>query len=76
MADNNTFESLQPLGWTSERAEQFAGHIARGQRPARVIALHRGVWIIDDGSCEQRAKTSGRLRHNTLDEVDLPTVGD
>lgn len=71
-----TFESLQPLGWTSERAEQFAGHIARGQRPARVIALHRGVWIIDDGSCEQRAKTSGRLRHNTLDEVDLPTVGD
>jgi ribosome biogenesis GTPase / thiamine phosphate phosphatase len=76
MADNNTFESLQPLGWTSERAEQFSGHIARGQRPARVIALHRGVWIIDDGSCEQRAKISGRLRHNTLDEADLPTVGD
>jgi ribosome biogenesis GTPase len=76
MADNNTFESLQPLGWTSERAKQFAGHVARGQRPARVIALHRGVWVIDDGSCGQRAKISGRLRHNTLDEADLPTVGD
>ncbi|MGH7693661.1 MAG: ribosome small subunit-dependent GTPase A [Gemmatimonadaceae bacterium] len=76
MADNNTFESLQPLGWTSERAKQFSAHIARGQRPARVVALHRGIWIIDDGSYEQRAKISGRLRHDTVDEATLPTVGD
>lgn len=76
MTDQNQFESLQPLGWTSERAEQFVGNIARGQRPARVVALHRGVWIVDDGSCEQRAKISGRLRHNTLEEADVPTVGD
>jgi ribosome biogenesis GTPase len=76
MTDQNQFESLQPLGWTSERAKQFAGHVARGLRPARVIALHRGVRVVDDGSCEQRAKISGRLRHNTLDDADLPTVGD
>lgn len=76
MADNYKFEPLQPLGWTCERGEQFVAHIGRGQRPARVIALHRGVWIIDDGSCQQRAKISGRLRHSTLDQADLPTVGD
>ncbi len=76
MADNCNFAALRTLGWTSERSEQFIGHIARGQRPARVSALHRGVWIIDDGSCEQRAKISGSLRHHTLDEADLPTVGD
>lgn len=75
MTDINTFEPLRPLGWTSARA-QFAGHVTRARRPARVIALHRGVWIIDDGSCEQRAKISGRLRHHTRDEADLPTVGD
>ncbi len=76
MADNYNFEPLQPLGWTSERSEQFTGHIARGLRPARVIALHRGVWIIDDGTCEQRAKISGRLRHTTLEESEVPAVGD
>lgn len=76
MTDQNQFESLQSLGWTSERAKQFAEYVARGQRPARVIALHRGVCVIDHGSSEQRARISGRLRHNTLDEADLPTVGD
>lgn len=76
MTHTQPFESLHALGHTPERNELFVEYVTHGRRPARVISLHRGAWIVDDGAREQRAKISGRLRHNTPHEADLPTVGD
>ncbi|MEW5918758.1 MAG: ribosome small subunit-dependent GTPase A, partial [Gemmatimonadota bacterium] len=45
------------------------------KRPARVTALHRGAYIVDDGSGERRATLSGKLRHRATAEL-LPAVGD
>jgi ribosome biogenesis GTPase len=45
-------------------------------RPARVIAVHRGAFLVDDGAGERRAHISGRLRFQSNDESTLPAVGD
>lgn len=44
--------------------------------PARIRAEHRGSYELLSASGEQRASVSGRMRHNTLDPSELPTVGD
>ncbi len=45
-------------------------------RPARVIAQHRGRWIVASELGEQRATTTGRFRFATEAPGDLPAVGD
>lgn len=45
-------------------------------RPARVVVEHRGAYqlISEDGPCW--SEPTGRLRHQALDKLDLPAVGD
>lgn len=69
-------ERLRTLGWTDFRHGHFHEQFALGFRAARVVAIHRGVSIVDDGAGERRARVSGRLRHTTSEASDLPTVGD
>lgn len=76
MTEIDAFERLRALGWPGERAGQFQEYVARGLRPARVIAIHRGACTVDDGAGEWRTHISGRLRHQSTDESDLPAVGD
>ena len=68
-------QRLRALGWTDQRAQQFQDYLTSDTRPARVIALHRGACIVDDGAGERRATLSGRLRHRSQPE-ELPAVGD
>ncbi|MGQ0643206.1 MAG: ribosome small subunit-dependent GTPase A, partial [Gemmatimonadaceae bacterium] len=72
---NIEFERLRGLGWTEQRALQFDGYITTELRPARVIAIHRGVYIVHDAVGERRAKLSGRLRHRAQ-TGEFPAVGD
>jgi ribosome biogenesis GTPase / thiamine phosphate phosphatase len=68
------------LGWEDSfqrELELLRG--ARGDltlRPARVVVEHRGAYelIAEDGLCW--AEPTGRLRHQALDKLDLPAVGD
>ena len=53
----------------------FVTHLAAGTRPARVIAVQRGAFLVDDGAGERRAHISGRLRFESGDETALPAVG-
>jgi ribosome biogenesis GTPase / thiamine phosphate phosphatase len=53
-----------------ERAEQVNG------QPARVVAQHRGRYIVRHAGGEQVAVLAGRLRHQAADPEALPTVGD
>ena len=64
------------LGWDDGWATGFAPFATGRRRPARVVAAHRGAWILalDDG--DREAVLAGRLRHEAVGPADLPAVGD
>lgn len=68
------------LGWgdsLQQELERLRGSRADSTlRPARVVVEHRGAYqlIAEDGPCW--AELTGRLRHQALDKLDLPAVGD
>jgi ribosome biogenesis GTPase / thiamine phosphate phosphatase len=66
-------ERLRALGWTDARSGEFQAFLDEGWRPARVIAVHRGAFVVHDGTSERRVTASGRLRHET---DAWPVVGD
>lgn len=71
---------LLALGWGDSLQQEL--ELLRGARrdltlrPARVVVEHRGAYqlISEDGPCW--AEPTGRLRHQALDKLDLPAVGD
>lgn len=65
------FSELAPWGWRST-LECF---VPDGFRPARVLAHHRGLWIVHDGRSPQRAALRGAFLHGA-DAGDLPVPGD
>jgi len=44
--------------------------------PARIIAQYRGSYRVVSGSIEIQAELSGRLRYETAELAEFPTVGD
>lgn len=67
---------LAALGWDADFAREFAPHRAQGRVPARVVAEHRGRYVVDDGGGERPATLAGRLRHHVRAREHLPAVGD
>ncbi|MEP7055278.1 MAG: ribosome small subunit-dependent GTPase A [Actinomycetota bacterium] len=67
--------TLDQLGWTAARAQQFEQYAAAGLLPARVIRPERGACVVaGDG-----AVTTARLQLDlsaALSAAALPTVGD
>jgi ribosome biogenesis GTPase len=70
-----TAAELTEWGWDERWAAAFEGYRLAGFRAARVVAQHRGSWIILGEAGEMPASPTGRFRHTALDG-DLPTVGD
>jgi ribosome biogenesis GTPase len=62
-------------GWDERWALAFEPYALAGLEAARVVAQHRGSWLIVGRAGELPAAPSGRLRHTAL-EGDLPAVGD
>jgi ribosome biogenesis GTPase / thiamine phosphate phosphatase len=67
---------LLRLGWDAGYAAAFADLTAEGLRPARVIAEHRGAYVVADALGEGAAVIAGRLRHDARSRDELPAVGD
>jgi ribosome biogenesis GTPase len=68
--------SLPALGWTEDRAAQFAALDRTDLVPARVAAAHRGRLDLLAESGPLAGRVSGRLRHAAARAADLPAVGD
>jgi ribosome biogenesis GTPase len=68
-------ETLRVWGWDDQRAIEFEPLAEAGLWPARVVAQHRGLWLVVGANGEAFASPTGRLRHRA-DEGDLPSVGD
>lgn len=67
--------SLESWGWDGRWAAAFVPLAAEGRLPARVIAQHRGSWVLAGQDGEWSASLTGRLRHAAR-EGELPAVGD
>ena len=67
--------SLVIWGWDQRWADAFAPLSGGDLWPARVIAQHRGAWILTSEAGETSASLTGRFRHEAFDG-DLPAVGD
>ena len=68
-------DSLKSWGWDDRWAALFVPLAAEGRSPARVIAQHRGAWLLAGEYGEWSASLTGRLRHSAR-EGELPAVGD
>ena len=58
-------------GWAAERTRSDGADLW----PARVIAQHRGQWMLAGEAVETAASLTGRFRHEAPDG-DIPAVGD
>ncbi len=70
----SSFLTLESWGWDEGWArafEPFAGEL----EPGRIIAQHRGSWIVAGSHGERSASLTGRFRHE-IEELDWPAVGD
>ncbi len=67
--------SLVLWGWDRQWADAFAPLAGGDLWPARVIAQHRGAWILVSEAGETSASLTGRFRHEAFDG-DTPAVGD
>lgn len=68
-------DALRAWGWDDDRALEFEPLAEAGLWPARVVAQHRGLWLVVGANGEAFGSPTGRLRHRA-DEGDLPSVGD
>ncbi len=67
--------TLAALGWTDELEAAFTTHAERGFEPARIVAEHRGGYLVRGERDERLANARGRLRDNEL-WGSMPAVGD
>ena len=68
--------NLIRYGWSAARALTFEPLGALDLVPARVVAEHRGAFVLQSDGGELRGELSGRLRKAARVRADLPAVGD
>ena len=76
MLSVSSLERLGTYGWDRRTEALFAAHIEEGRQPGRVIAEHRGSYVVAAADADIEAVVSGRLRHEATTGEDFPAVGD
>ena len=66
---------LVDLGWTDELEAAFIQYEERGFEPARVVAEHRGGYLVRTERDERLAHPRGKLRDHEI-FAGMPAVGD
>lgn len=72
----NCMDKLKKLGYTDYFHEFAESAEFKGCHPARVIAEHRGLYIVNSGSGELSAKVTGNMIFSASSREDYPAVGD
>jgi ribosome biogenesis GTPase len=67
--------TLEELGWDESFEQHWIEYGSRGIR-ARVVAEHRGAYVLATSDGDRTAGLAGRLRHAAGGRGDLPAVGD
>ena len=68
--------TLAALGWTGELEAALHPYALRGFEPARVVAEHRGGWLVRGARDERLAHVRTRLRDRVELVGGMPAVGD
>jgi ribosome biogenesis GTPase len=68
--------TLAALGWTGELEAAFHEYALRGFEPARIVAEHRGGWLVRGERDERLANVRARLRDRVELYGGMPAVGD
>ena len=69
------FAHLEALGFDDRRQRELHHHWG-SHEPARVIAQHKGSYVVVTEAGERPAEVSGRFRHRSTTAAELPVVGD
>lgn len=67
---------LPEWGWTARESALFRAHADNSLVPGRVIAEHRGSYVVAVSGGEVDAGVSGRFRYDAAGADDYPAVGD
>ena len=67
---------LERWGWTAREAALFQPHSLQSRSPGRVLAEHRGSYVVATERGEVKAAVSGRFRYDIATAEDFPAVGD
>jgi ribosome biogenesis GTPase / thiamine phosphate phosphatase len=67
--------AIDTWGWDDRWADAFVAAQTAGLVPARVVAQHRGRWLLAAESGEFPGLVTGKFRHDAS-TGDLPAVGD
>lgn len=68
--------SLEKLGWNKYFEENFKTYLEKGFCAARVIAQHKGNYIVRNEKGDLNSKLSGKFMYNADLKKDYPAVGD
>ena len=68
--------TLERWGWTAREAALFQPHSLQSRSPGRVLAEHRGSYVVATERGEVKAAVSGRFRYDVATAEDFPAVGD
>lgn len=68
--------NLETWGWTAREEALFQPHAREGRLPGRVLAEHRGSYVVVADRGELDAAVSGRFRYDAANMEDYPAVGD
>ena len=63
-------------GWSKREDALFQPFSGRGLEPARVLAEHRGSYVLGAAGGEIDASVSGKFRYEAKSAEDFPAVGD
>jgi ribosome biogenesis GTPase len=69
-------DGLGAWGWTAREDALFQPHARETRSPGRVLAEHRGSYVVAAETGEVSAAVSGRFRHDARGPEDFPAVGD
>ena len=67
---------LAQWGWSKREEALFQPFSDRGLEPARVLAEHRGSYVLATEAGEVDATVSGKFRYEAATAEDFPAVGD
>ncbi len=66
---------IEEFGWSEMLGREFAPYAARGYVPGRVVAQHRGAYVVLTDHGDLSGQLSGRLIHDAA-VGGHPVVGD
>ncbi len=67
---------LESLGWNAEYDRAFTMYREGGFIPARITSRHANLYTALSEIGELKGKMTGRMRYETAQGIDYPTVGD